>query len=271
MSSLRDLKGKTLEIELKRGATLEDFAQKYECTQDEFLEHLEKNFCEKAKNSIVRNMTKNAKKRKPTKRVQGKGPKLTLSQIHESSRPILQEDKQVNNSTTEDSELQKLKERETLLISEISKQEMLHEKSISERMKLFEELRQQREKMLELKEIIKQNQKEVEKISKELVEITERIAAENKTISTNKQTLEEVKICIKSFEKIIIFVYKNGETEIDNEADIPETTGWDEVFDCLIHNKAVEELSLKQVQQFAKLLVLVEKLQAKNRKYELTF
>lgn len=183
----------------------------------------------------------------------------------------MQEDKQVNNSTTEDSELQKLKERETLLISEISKQEMLHEKSISERMKLFEELRQQREKMLELKEIIKQNQKEVEKISKELVEITERIAAENKTISTNKQTLEEVKICIKSFEKIIIFVYKNGETEIDNEADIPETTGWDEVFDCLIHNKAVEELSLKQVQQFAKLLVLVEKLQAKNRKYELTF
>lgn len=271
MSSLRDLKGKTLEIELKRGATLEYFAQKYECTQDEFLEYLEKNFCEKAKNSIVRNMTKNAKKRKPTKRVQGKGPKLTLSQIHESSRPILQEDKQVNNSTTEDSELQKLKERETLLISEISKQEMLHEKSISERMKLFEELRQQREKMLELKEIIKQNQKEVEKISTELVEITERIAAENKTISTNKQTLEEVKICIKSFEKIIIFVYKNGETEIDNEADIPETTGWDEVFDGLIHNKALEELSLKQVQQFAKLLVLVEKLQAKNRKYELTF
>lgn len=269
MSSLRDLKGKTLEIELKRGATLEDFAQKYECTQDEFLEHLEKNFCEKAKNSIVRNMTKNAKKRKPTKRVQGKGPK-TLSQIHESST-ILQEDKQVNNFTTEDSELQKLKERETLLISEISKQEMLHEKSISERMKLFEELRQQREKMLELKEIIKQNQKEVEKISTELVEITERIAAENKTISTNKQTLEEVKICIKSFEKIIIFVYKNGETEIDNEADIPETTGWDEVFDSLIHNKAVEELSLKQVQQFAKLLVLVEKLQSKNRKYELTF
>ena len=47
--------------------------------------------------------------------------------------------------------------------------------------------------------------------------------------------------------------------------------GWDEVFDSLIHNKAVEELSLKQVQQFAKLLVLVEKLQAKNRKYELTF
>lgn len=269
MSSLRDLKGKTLEIELKRGATLEDFAQKYECTQDEFLEHLEKNFCEKAKNSIVRNMTKNAKKRKPTKRVQGKGPK-TLSQIHESST-ILQEDKQVNNSTTEDSELQKLKERETLLISEISKQEMLHEKSISERMKLFEELRQQREKMLELKEIIKQNQKEVEKISTELVEITERITSENETIATNKQKLEEVKHCIKSFEKIIIFVYKNGETEIDNEADIPETTGWDEVFDSLIHNKAVEELSLKQVQQFAKLLVLVEKLQSKNRKYELTF
>lgn len=49
MSSLRVLKGKTLEIELKRGATLEYFAQKYECTQDEFLEYLEKNFCEKAK------------------------------------------------------------------------------------------------------------------------------------------------------------------------------------------------------------------------------
>lgn len=49
MSSLRDLKGKTLEIELKRGATLEDFAQKYECTQDEFLEYLEKIFVKKQK------------------------------------------------------------------------------------------------------------------------------------------------------------------------------------------------------------------------------
>ena len=62
MSSLRDLSGKSLEVDLKRGLTLEDFARKYECTQEDFLNYLEKNFCEKAKNSIVRNMTKMQKK-----------------------------------------------------------------------------------------------------------------------------------------------------------------------------------------------------------------
>lgn len=271
MSSLRDLSGKSLEVELKRGLTIEDFARKYECTQEDFLNHLEKNFCEKARKSITRSMTKNAKKRKPTRTTKTKKEaKLTLSQIHEGSKPILQEDKKVNDSTTENSDLQNLKERERLLISEISKKEKIHERSISERMKLFDELRQKKEKMLELKEIIEQNYKEVEKISTQIVKITERIAAENKTMSTNKQTLEEVESCIRKLEKIPVFVYKNGEIEIEN-ADIPETSGWESLFDSLIHNKIVENLSLKQVRQLAKLLVIVECFQAQEQNYELTF
>lgn len=262
MSSLKDLSGKSLEVELKRGLTIEDFARKYECTQEDFLNHLEKNFCEKARKSITRSMTKNAKKRKPTR--------TTKTKIHEGSKTILQEDKKVNDSTTENSDLQNLKERERLLISEISKKEKIHERSISERMKLFDELRQKKEKMLELKEIIEQNYKEVEKISTQIVKITERIAAENKKMSTNKQKLEEVESCIRKLEKIPVFVYKNGEIEIEN-ADIPETSGWESLFDSLIHNKIVENLSLKQVRQLAKLLVIVECFQAQEQNYELTF
>lgn len=271
MSSLRDLSGKSLEVELKRGLTLEDFARKYECTQEDFLNHLEKNFCEKARKSITRNMTKNAKKRKPTRTTKTKKEtKLTLSKIHEGSKSISQEDKKVNNPTTENSDLQNLKERERLLISEISNKERIHERSISERMKLFDELRQKKEKMLELKEIIEQNQKEVEKISTQIAKITKRVTAENETISSNKQTLEEVKSCIMKLEKISVFVYKNGEIEIEN-ANIPETSGWEDLFDSLIHNKIVENLSLKQVRQLAKLLVIVERFQAQKQNYELTF
>lgn len=106
--------------------------------------------------------------------------------------------------------------------------------------------------MLELKEIIEQNQKEVEKISTQIAKITKRVTAENETISSNKQTLEEVKSCIMKIEKISVFVYKNGEIEIEN-ANIPETSGWEGLFDSLIHNKIVENLSLKQVRQLAKL------------------
>lgn len=271
MSRLRDLSGKSLEVELKRGLTLEDFARKYECTQEDFLNHLEKNFCEKARKSITRNMTKNAKKRKPTRTTKTKKEtKLTLSKIHEGSKSISQEDKKVNNPTTENSDLQNLKERERLLISEISNKERIHERSISERMKLFDELRQKKEKMLELKEIIEQNQKEVEKISTQIAKITKRVTAENETISSNKQTLEEVKSCIMKLEKISVFVYKNGEIEIEN-ANIPETSGWEDLFDSLIHNKIVENLSLKQVRQLAKLLVIVERFQAQKQNYELTF
>lgn len=271
MSSLRDLSGKSLEVELKRGLTLEDFARKYECTQEDFLNYLEKNFCEKARKSITRKMTKNAKKRKPTKTTNTKKEtKLTLSKIHEGSKSISQEDKKVNNPTTENSNLQNLKERERLLISEISNKERIHERSISERMKLFDELRQKKEKMLELKEIIEQNQKEVEKISTQIAKITKRVTAENETISANKQTLEEVKSCIMKLEKISVFVYKNGGIEIEN-ANIPETSGWEDLFDSLIHNKIVENLSLKQVRQLAKLLVIVERFQAQKQNYELTF
>ena len=47
--------------------------------------------------------------------------------------------------------------------------------------------------------------------------------------------------------------------------------GLDEVFDSLIHNELVENLSVKQIRQLAKLMVLTEQRQKQGQNYDLVF
>lgn len=123
--------------------------------------------------------------------------------------------------------------------------------------------------MLELKKIIEKRQLEVENISKEINEITNKISVEKDELFNNKQILEETRDYIKNLEKISIFVYKNGEIEIEN-SETPEITDWQNEFETLINDEAVENLSVKQIRQLAKLTVLEKQFEKEGKEYELT-
>ena len=96
MSSLKDITGKKFEIELKHGATLEDFLEEYDCTREEFIAYLEKNFREKAKNSMLRYMNKNSKK---PKQFSGKSSKSTskgnIVIKHIEEKPTIKKERQL--------------------------------------------------------------------------------------------------------------------------------------------------------------------------------
>lgn len=263
---LNRINGKKMEVEIKNGATMEDFLEKYNCSRDEFLEYLKKNFSESAMNSMLRNITRNSKRTKRQSKNEQKH--MNESQICEETMQIHEHEEVATNNN--DEILQEMKEKEKNVELQIFEKEKEHQKSLSKRKNLFEQLRKQKEKMLDLKKIIEQRQIEVENISKEINEVTNKISAEKEDLSNDKQMLKEVRDYIKNLEKTSIFVYENGEIEIENSKTQQEITDWQNEFEILITNDLVENLSVKQIRQLAKLIVLEKQLRKEGKEYEVT-
>lgn len=176
-----------------------------------------------------------------------------------------------NKKESDERSLEKLKDRENALVTEICNQEVAHKSTLSSKKKLFDELENEKEKILELKGIILKRQKAVDEIFTKIVEIDEKIITESEELSANKKILNEIREYIKVLEKVTIFIYENGEIKEEEAEVAEELLGLDEVFDSLIHNELVENLSVKQIRQLAKLMVLTEQMQKQGQNYDLVF
>lgn len=276
MSDLRRLRGKQLWLYIKQGFTIEDLLEKYQCTKEELEKYMEKNFEKKARDSVRRELEKNVKKSGNNTAVivtQEEISKSTLKEIQKKARQMQEKNIMVmeNKKDSDEMSLEKLKDRENALVTEICKQEGEHKRTLATRRTLLEKLVTEKEKILEQKKIILQRQKEVDEIFTKMVEIDEKITAESEELSANKKILSEVREYIKVLEKVTIFVYENGEIKEEEEAVEEEPPETEEVFDCLIHNELVENLSVKQIRQLAKLLVLTEQMQKQGQNYDLVF
>lgn len=276
MSDLRRLRGKQLWLYIKQGFTIEDLLEKYQCTKEELEKYMEKNFEKKARDSVRRELEKNGKKSGNNTAVivtQEEISKSTLKEIQKKARQMQEKNIMVmeNKKDSDEMSLEKLKDRENALVTEICKQEGERKRTLAIRKTLLEKLVTEKEKILELKKIILQRQKEVDEIFTKMVEIDKKITVESEELSANKKILSEVREYIKVLEKVTIFVYENGEIKEEEAEVAEELPGLDEVFDSLIHNELVENLSVKQIRQLAKLLVLTEQRQKQGQNYDLVF
>lgn len=277
MSDLRRLRGKQIWVYIKQGMTIEELIEKYKCSQEDLEKYMEKNFEKKARESIRRELEKNGKKRgnnTATIVTQEEISKTTLNELHKKGRQMQEKNVMVmkeNKKESDERSLEKLKDRENALVTEICKQEVAHKSTLSSKKKLFDELENEKEKILELKDIILKRQKAVDEIFTKIVEIDEKIITESEELSANKKILNEIREYIKVLEKVTIFIYENGEIKEEEEEVAEELLGLDEVFDSLIHNELVENLSVKQIRQLAKLMVLTEQMQKQGQNYDLVF
>lgn len=276
MSDLRKLRGKQIWVYIKQGFTIEDLLEKYKCSQEELEKYMEKNFEKKSLDSVRRSFEKNSKKRGNNNTAvivtQEEISNSTLKETQKKARQMQEKNIMVmeNKKDSDEMSLEKLKDRENALVTETCQQEGEHKRTLATRRTLLEKLVTEKEKILELKSIILQRQKEVDEIFTKMVEIDEKITAESEELSANKKILSEVREYIKVLEKVTIFVYENG--EIKEEAEVAEELlESDEVFDSLIHNKLVENLSVKQIRQLSKLMVLTEQMQKQGQNYDLVF
>ncbi len=276
--TLRHLTSKKLSVKLKHGYTLNNFIREYNCSKEDFQKFLKKNFSEAACKRMFDRMEKNSKK---TFSNHNSNEEILINSenVQNSFEPLTNNDEELEVLTASQSpaslnmkseNLKVLKAKEEQLRAEVISKETTHEALISKRRSLYKRLAKQKDLMLKLRELIKQRQKDVEEISQELIETSNELVALKASLASSKEELIEVKTNINELEKVSIFIYENGEIDTDDFLiDFPET--WNDIFDFILHNKVVEDLSIKQIKQLAKLLILTNILIQSHLEYELIF
>lgn len=124
--------------------------------------------------------------------------------------------------------------------------------------------------MLKLQKTIEEHQIKIDALIKEFMEIRLQMSQINFDISDSKEILSDLDSQIKNLETISVFVYENGEIEIENsEITIPES--WSDVFGNLTNDESIENLTMRQIEQLAKMIVLAKEFQTNNLNFEVSF
>lgn len=264
------LNAKLMNEKLKRGWTADDFARHLNmCSKEEFLASLQKQFNSKAYNGWCSEMRGNQKRKDKIER-----SRAQESEKEEEMETMMEVEVKAEKESVEENKVLELKMREESIRKEICDKELDHVQLKAKRRELYTSLRKQKEALLRLKEEMKERQEEVNEIVTQLQVSASEMSKISAEISNSQKELEKVREEIKSLQKIEIFAYKNGEIEAEKEGEkfeIEISDSWEELFKDLATKDLLEDLTVKQIKQIAKLIVLTESLQQQNMKFEITF
>ena len=130
---------------------------------------------------------------------------------------------------------------------------------------------QKEEKDLQvLKKKIEQQTKIIDDITNELTQINNSISDTDNQLSQVSNYLTEIVAEIKELEKVTIYIYENGEIYLENSnLVLPDT--WTEIYQLIISNEFVEDLTIKQIKQLSKLFAFISALNQSETLFEVTF
>lgn len=257
-----------MEEKLKKGWTTSNFAQYLQCSEEEFLDTLQKTFSAKAvrwmKSTLERN-DKRFKKRVVKAQKRKDSCKGEIIQMENVAEVMQFKTKELSREEV----LETLMKESSRLHDSICSEELTHNELVAKRKKLYDNLRTKKEKLLVIQEEIFKHKSDIETIINELSQISSEIFELNLNMSEQRSRLNELSTEIRMLQKIAIYVYNNGEIECENFEVID--TGWKEKFSEIVELDDVESLIVKQIKQLAKVLVFVQYLKEHNLEFEITF
>lgn len=261
------LNAKLMEEKLKRGWTVSDFAGYLCTTEEEFLKALKKTFKANPSRRMIARLNLNQKRRKN-------------SHLEVTATPSIADPSENNaipiNETISElpirGDLQELNRQSNEISKKLCSQEIRHSELVSSRKKLYDSLRDYQKLLLELKSKVQEYQSKIGCIISEINGISSDIESINIQISDSRKKLSSLKEQISELSKLNIFVYEDGEIEVENHPEIfiPDEC-WLNFSLELTQNEFFESLTIKQVKQLAKLIVLKDSLHSQNIQFELTF
>lgn len=274
-TTLSRINGKYMEEKLKRGYGISYFLNNFKVSENEFFEHLKKNFSSKAYTSMCKRLKNNEKSQK---KFSSKGATHTpvSNEASVATLPTVESntERETVEGTNSISYLDMLKEQEYELSSVICLEETKHAQLISKRATLKSQFQKQRAQLLDLTRTIEALRNDFESTFSEWKELGSDMHSLTESISKKKVSLEAIRDEIISLQKISIFAYESGEIEFENVGDFDTTTNSStesELFNKLIQNDVVESLTIRSIRQLAKLILIVEKLNSEHFSFELTF
>ena len=277
---------KLVRTKVKSGWTTHDFLTTYGINEVEFKDFIQKKFL-KSSDSIFRSLKSNdkfAKRTVATESVQDDSSEKSTEALPDYSIEEKSEAMEIVNTEPESiseecegssdlSDITELTERENSLSSEICKQEAFREELLSDKRSIFNTLHNQRLEILRLKELVEQEMKNINGNILHLNSLSEQIEEVNLHISDLNCQLQDVRLQIKQQQKVFIYCYSNGEIEVENYLD--ELPDFDDKFGLVLQQvsyaKDFENLSLKEIKSYSKILALVELFDTQGRSFDITF
>ena len=247
---------------IKKGMTLEDFCEKYECTPEVLSEQIERLYSHNPRDGkdCLAQMALNAKKARKVDvedvdvvDQDDVNATITVDRLDEPAMVSNPEDSKV-------SELSELKSKEIIWSRKVMDLETKHKAFASQHRDCLTQLRGIKDDIDQIKNAFLEKCDEYEKVVEENNVIVEQMNEISQQLSIERSVLDETRQKIEDLEKITIFVYSDGTIKSSNgEVIVLDETETRDLFEELLGKPECEDLRLKDIRTLAKMLVIVER------------
>lgn len=271
-----------IQSKLKQGWTTADFCADLEISEEDLSD-----FCRRHSNNphyaqFFANVKKNEQLAKKRQRAEDKKNSI-VTQQEESPMPkvaILEpiQVKANNEEVTQPKIIEEKPEDAKIrsLRSDIEKSESELSSMLSLKEKLSKEIVELTSRSQKLKDDCENLRKELGNKTHQLQNASDRIVVlknhsmqNDKNIDEAKKKISDLQHDIRELQKISITVHTNGEISIDKDVQIPAS--WENVYSKLINDSIVDNITIKQIRQLAKIISLNEKLYQDKEYFQFIF
>lgn len=284
MKNINNITSKVIRSKISDNWPTERFLSEYGITQAEFDKKIQEVFpIKRGRDEVLRGLKQNDKRLERGKNdVRNRGEKSTsvINTTTQNSTADLEE-------KAEDSEIIVTKKDQIAFLRDciaeteyiISEVNADKERIIARRNEKLDSKIELTRKSLELESSLKATNWDLKEIIKDIEAADEKIAGFEVQIAEKEAKKAEFEAEIRSLTRFQIFAFKEGEVEIESEADehfyIPDS--WENVYEELSKSadipaeldELLEDMTRKQIKQLAKLVALINAIKEKGLEYEL--
>lgn len=256
------LDGKFIHETTKKGWVVSDYLQHFGISEKDFFDCLKKTFSKKAFQRIVRRLKSNQKQQKQQKQHNTSSPSVT------PVLPIPSDTSTDTEEKTTQSSIEVLEDEEKVLSDLLCKKESERVRLLSERNELKKTFVEQRSKLVAIIKQLEDSQAIVNTSYQKWLETASTIDNINAEISEAQKTLKNIREEIQELKKVSIFIYENGEIDIEN-TDISSFTDTDseeenKLFHNFLENSLVDSLTIKQLRLLSRVIIVVNSIKNEN-------
>ena len=250
---------------IKKGMTMGDFCEKYECSEEELIAQIGNLYSRnssKAKEYISK-IEANAKKARPKKvEPEAKEADEAATAETESAPDGLATTESIPSAeavvSEQITELEELKHSEASLSREVMDLEAEHESFASQHRNCLAKLRGLRDEIAQLEELYSAKCEECDSIIQENNAYVEQMNNVSAKLSDRRAVLDETRLKIAGLDKLIMFVYSGGEIYI-NDSRVDEGIELNEEFYMELRDKPeCEELRQREIKTLTKMLTFAK-------------
>ena len=154
--------------------------------------------------------------------------------------------------------LEELKKLEEAMATAVTNSENLHKLYATKHRKVREEFTRISEEVGEYRRALAACKAKFEELFKEEVEISQEIQTVYGRIVSERNYLEKIRSRIRELQRIEVFAYNSGEITVEKDGVVPDESGYEEIFDQLIHNDACSELRAREIKLLARVMAVVK-------------